>query len=114
MIKVFKASSIFKILPVFVLLGFFACVVHIVPQSNHIVNSRADHGTTQVACVDHQVSLSSSQKDHSNLFQIAILPNTNIVPELFSSNLSVYTPDTYLYAPPNKTALYIKNNTFLI
>ncbi len=114
MLKKFKSLKVFSVLPVLVLLGFLACVVHIVPQVDHAVDSQTEHNTTQVACVDHQVSVSSSHKDHSDSIQVAILPQTSIQP-VFASNVEfIYSSWNKLYSPPNKTALYIKNNTFLI
>ncbi len=114
MIKILKTSMLLRILPIFVSLGFFVCVIHIVPQNHHQADSHSEHGTSQVVCVDHQVSLSSSQKDHHILVQIAILPQINLVPELGLNTVSLFTPRTDQYDPPNKTPLYIKNNTFLI
>lgn len=104
----------FAVTSMFILMGFFACVVHIVPQSHHVTDSHAEHDTNQVACVDHQVSSSLSHRDRSDSIQIAILPQTNIQPTLVSNLGITYSDWVKLYPPPNKTALYIKNNTFLI
>jgi len=112
--KMFKTLSIFKLIPIFVLLGFFACVIHIVPQSGHGTTPNSEHDTNQVSCVDHQVTNSLSHRDNSDLIQIAILPETSIEPILISKGNLTYSSWSNLYPPPNKTTLYIKNNTFLI
>ncbi len=106
--------NIFKLIPILVLLGFFACAVHIVPQSGHGTTPNAEHDTNQVSCVDHQVTNSLSSRDNSDLIQVAILPETSIQPVLTSNGNFTYPSWTNFYPPPNKTALYIKNNTFLI
>ncbi len=114
MLKKFKSLKVFLIIPALVLLGFFACVVHILPQPHHVTDSHAEHNTNQVSCVDHQGVVYLSHKDHSEFIQVALLPNTRIEP-IFVTNIDFnYSNWTEIYSPPNKTPLYLKHNTFLI
>lgn len=101
-------------IPTLILMGFFACMLHIGPEVHHQADSHAQHDTKQAACVDHQVSASLSHKDHGDSIQVAILPETSIQSALVSNVDFTYSSWTKLHSPPTKTAIYIKNNTFLI
>ncbi len=109
-----KKLNLFKLVSIFVIVGFLACVVHIVPQSVHGTISNTEHDTNQVSCIDHQVTNLLSHRDNSGLIQVAILPETSIQPILTTNIDFTYSSWTRLYSPPNKTLIYIKNNTFLI
>ena len=105
-----KTSKYFALISSFILLGFFVSILHLSPEIHHQGDSHAEHQVL-VDGVDHQPSLIPT---HSNIIQIAILPQTNLIPELTANINSVFISHTDLYAPPNKIPLYIKNNTFLI
>ena len=102
------------VLPLLVLMGFFACVVHITPQSHHITDSHIEHSTDLALCVDHQGSASLSQRDSNQVLQVAILTPLSMKSLLVLNTDFISSPVVKLYPPPNKTSLYIKNNTFMI
>ena len=111
----FKLLNIFSVISALLLIGIFACVVHIIPQSHHTADSHAEPETNHVTCVDHEETVYFSHKDQGELGQqVAIVPSTSIE-SMFVSNIDfIYLNTIELYSPPNKTPLYIKNNTFVI
>lgn len=97
-------------------LGFISCVVHIVPQLSHS-NSTTSHndGSNQVACVDHEVSISGHRDQNSlDITTIALAPTCAL-----NFNIAFSTDETPIVidvskSPPDKIALYIKHNTLLL
>lgn len=115
MLKNAILSRISKIIPVLILLGVFACVLHITPQVSHnLSDSHSEESAAQVTCVDHQVSGLCPTKDHVTAMFVATLPPhfTVSTQNLFLAHVSYY--DTGQYSPRTKEHLYIKNNAFLI
>lgn len=105
----------FALTSMLVLMGFFACVLHITPQSlHHVVDTHAEHSNNQVVCVDHQVSTLSCSKDQGNVLLVATIPPSRI--EIVPITSAAVISDNYIasYDPPNKIPLYIKNNILLI
>ena len=108
-------SRISKVIPVLILLGVSACVLHVTPQISHDVSgSHSAKSSAQIACIDHQVSRSCSTEDHAVAMFIAAPPPH---PTGLTQNLPLtYAPfdDDSQYGPYARERLYIKNNTFLI
>ena len=111
--KYFALTSMFVFL-----MGFFVYALHLTPQLFHHVadaDANTEHSNKQIIGVDHHGSMlfSSREEGHVELV-VAIVPlaSIEIVPTAdTTTNFSEYAT---LDDPPNKTPLYIKNNTFII
>lgn len=97
------------------MLGFFACILHVSPDVFHHETDHHADAYTHVVCIDHQASVTVSVKDHESISETATVPS-NTVPEIASPIYVGFVSysESAENGPPNKIALYIKNNTFLI
>jgi hypothetical protein len=94
----------------FALLGFFACVFHITPNLDHHNNDNS----TKIACVDHQISI-SSHKDHTLDLAFIDVPPLNLSVILLPLLEGERTGNLKSFdSPPDKIALYIKHETLLL
>lgn len=94
-------------------LSFFACVFHVVPQvSDHASDTKE---SDKVACIDHEVSISGHRDQYSlNLTTIAFITSSSFDFKLFFDTHQNFIDVDVSKSPPDKIALYIKHNTFLI
>ncbi len=99
----------------FILIGFFTCVLHIDIGSNithEEDNSHHESPTNKVACIDNQVSTRTTNTIYSDLMPAIVPENPN---QVIADIILNFTTDHFISntKPPNDgIALYIKNSIY--
>ncbi len=109
------SKKYFALTSMLVLVGFFACTLHINPRSLYgIIEANTEYSNNQVVCVDHQGAIYSCSREQEYIMLVTtILPSIIEITSL-TPIVTIFDSYTILYDPPDKIPRYIKNNTFLI